>query len=206
MAGVSSLILACGLVAQVDLLAAIVRVESGGNPLALAVNGAVELVRATRDRGDAVAMARWLTAHGYNFDAGLAQVNSANLARLRLDAITVFEPCANLRAAAAILKECRERDAANGRCDLARRERASRDLVQERLEQVVVALVDERHVDGRRLQRARRAQAAEAAADDHYLLPHDRSPIDGVARYDTGLHPSAFRADAWIENRSARHE
>ena len=114
MAGVSSLILACGLAAQVDLLAAIVRRESGGNPLALAVNGAVELVRPPRDRDDAVAMARWLAGHGYNFDAGLAQVNSANLARLGLDTTTVFQPCANLRAAAVVLDECRERARARG--------------------------------------------------------------------------------------------
>src|SRR5919198_1943573 len=114
MAGVSSVILACGLVAQVDLLGGIVRVESGGNPLALAVNGAVELVRAPRSHDDAVAMARWLAAHGYNFDEGLAQVNSANLARLGLDVTTVFEPCANLRAAAAVLDECREHARANG--------------------------------------------------------------------------------------------
>jgi len=109
MAGVSALIAACGIVAQADLLAAIVRVESGGNPIALAVNGAVELVRAPRDLDDAAAMARWLAAHGYNFDAGLAQVNSANLARLGLDTSSVFEPCANLRAASRLLGECYKR-------------------------------------------------------------------------------------------------
>jgi type IV secretion system protein VirB1 len=105
----SALIIACGIRGQVELLDAIVRVESGGNAIALAVNGAVELVRAPRDLNDAVAMARWLAAHGYNFDAGLAQVNSANLARLGLDTSSVFEPCANLRAASRVLEECHER-------------------------------------------------------------------------------------------------
>jgi type IV secretion system protein VirB1 len=109
MAGLSSLILTCGVVADMDLLAAIVRVESRGNPLALAVNGTVELVRPPRDRDDAVRMARWLASHGYNFDAGVAQVNSANFARLGLDAASVFEPCANLRGAAIVLEECRGR-------------------------------------------------------------------------------------------------
>jgi type IV secretion system protein VirB1 len=109
MAGMSALIAACGIVAQADLLAAIVLVESSGNRLALAVNGAMELARVPRDRAEAAAMARWLKAHRYSFDAGLAQVNSANLARLGLDEATVFEPCPNLRAAAAILDECRER-------------------------------------------------------------------------------------------------
>ncbi len=114
MTGLSALIVACGLAGQVDLLEALVRVESGGNPIALGVNGALELVRAPRDRADALAMARWLAAHGYNFDAGLAQVNSANLARLGLDTSSVFEPCANLRAATEILRACLERSRAHG--------------------------------------------------------------------------------------------
>ncbi len=109
MTGLSALIAACGIIAHADLLDAIVRVESGGNPIALAVNGAVELVRAPRDLDDAAAMARWLATHGYSFDAGLAQVNSANLARLGLDTSSVFEPCANLRAASRLLEECYER-------------------------------------------------------------------------------------------------
>ena len=54
-------------------------------------------------------MARWLERHGYNFDAGLAQVNSANLARLGLDVVSVFDPCANLRGASRVLDECFER-------------------------------------------------------------------------------------------------
>jgi len=109
MTGLRALIVACGITGQVDLLEAIVRVESGGNAIALAVNGAVELVRAPRDLDDAAAMARWLADHGYNFDAGLAQVNSANLARLGLDTSSVFRPCPNLRAASRVLEECHER-------------------------------------------------------------------------------------------------
>lgn len=114
MNALSALIVACGIVRQVNLLVAIVRVESGGNATALAVNGTVELVRAPRDLADAVVMARWLAAHGYNFDAGLAQVNSANFARLGLDTSSVFDPCQNLRAAATVLDECGERARASG--------------------------------------------------------------------------------------------
>jgi type IV secretion system protein VirB1 len=54
-------------------------------------------------------MARWLTDRGHSFDAGLAQVNSANLTRLGLDVASVFATCANLRAASRILGECHER-------------------------------------------------------------------------------------------------
>jgi type IV secretion system protein VirB1 len=104
-----ALLLRCGLVTNAEVLAAIVSVESGGNPLALAVNGDFKLVRQPRDLGEAVAMARWLAEHGHSFDAGLAQVNSANLARLGLDAASVFDTCTNLRAASRVLEECLER-------------------------------------------------------------------------------------------------
>ena len=99
----------CGLLIEAPVLQAIVQVESGGNPYALAVNGPFELVRAPRTRDEAVAMARWLDEHGYNFDAGLAQVNSANFARLGLDVVSAFDPCANLRAASEVLGECHQR-------------------------------------------------------------------------------------------------
>src|SRR5690242_11463993 len=109
MLNVVALAAQCGLFADHEVMEAIVRVESQGNPYALAVNGGFELVRSPRNREEAVAMARWLQAHGYNFDAGLAQVNSANLARLGLYAVSVFDPCANLRAASRVLAECHER-------------------------------------------------------------------------------------------------
>lgn len=104
-----ALVLACGLVVDPEIMAAIVRVESGGSIHALSVNGGFELVREPRTRDEAVWMAGWLERHGYNFDAGLAQVNSANLARLGLDVVSVFDPCANLRAASRVLGECYER-------------------------------------------------------------------------------------------------
>jgi type IV secretion system protein VirB1 len=109
MLGIAALVVQCGILADPSLIAAIVQVESGGNPDALAVNGDFELVRAPRNREEAVAMARWLLEHGYSFDAGLAQVNSANLVRLGLDVVRAFEPCSNLQAASRVLGECYER-------------------------------------------------------------------------------------------------
>ena len=51
--------------------------------------------------------------------------------------------------------------------DLTRLEGAGRDLVEERLEEMVVAPVDERHLDLRRVSElAGRIQPAEATADD----------------------------------------
>ncbi len=109
MLAVTVLAMRCALAIDVAILQAIVEVESRGNPYALSVNGPMELVRQPRDREDAVRMARWLEEHGYNFDAGLAQVNSANLRWLGLDVASVFEPCANLRAASRVLHECYDR-------------------------------------------------------------------------------------------------
>jgi hypothetical protein len=51
--------------------------------------------------------------------------------------------------------------------DVARVERRRRDLIEQRLEQVVVTAVDQRDVDRRAREGTRRGQAAEAAANDH---------------------------------------
>jgi hypothetical protein len=57
-------------------------------------------------------------------------------------------------------------DRAQGIGDLARRERPGRDLVGERLEEMEVAAVDERHLDRRTPQLRHRPQAAETSTDD----------------------------------------
>ena len=58
-------------------------------------------------------------------------------------------------------------DPANGRRDVAWRERGHRHLVEQRLEDVMVAAVDDRESNLRAPQRARRVEPAKAAADDH---------------------------------------
>ena len=62
-------------------------------------------------------------------------------------------------------------DRAERRRDVRGRKRPRRDLVEERLEEVEVAPVDERDVGRRAPERARRLEAAEAAADDHDARP-----------------------------------
>ncbi|MFM0671076.1 lytic transglycosylase domain-containing protein [Paraburkholderia sediminicola] len=100
---------------QVDAhtLAAIVSVESGYNPYAIGVVGG-HLVRQPRSLAEALATVDMLTRLDYNFSLGLAQVNRYNLARFRETAESIFEPCANLRAAGAILSECFARAARGG--------------------------------------------------------------------------------------------
>jgi hypothetical protein len=57
-------------------------------------------------------------------------------------------------------------DAADRACDLRRREARGRHLIEQWLEQMVVAAVDDRDVDRRTAQRVRGGEPAEAGADD----------------------------------------
>lgn len=82
---------------------AIVKVESGGNPLAINVNGSRRLARQPRSKAEALAWSEWLINRGYSIDMGLTQVNSANLAKLSTSIHAMFDPCANLAAGARIL-------------------------------------------------------------------------------------------------------
>lgn len=87
---------------------AVAQVESGFNPHAIGVvRGKLE--RQPRNKAEAVATAKALEAQGFNFSIGVAQVNRYNLAKYGLDYESAFEPCANVRAGAAILKDCYDR-------------------------------------------------------------------------------------------------
>ncbi|MCF8173944.1 MAG: lytic transglycosylase domain-containing protein [Burkholderiaceae bacterium] len=82
---------------------ALVKVESGGNPLAINVNGKRRLARQPKSKQEALAWSEWLINRGYSVDMGLTQVNSANLPKLRTTTEALFDPCANLAAGARIL-------------------------------------------------------------------------------------------------------
>ena len=103
--GLEQVLAECAPQVAPDTMSAIVRVESGGNPLALNVNGAQRLARQPKNRQEALGWASWLIARGYSVDMGLAQVNSRNLQRLGVSAEQMFEPCDNLKAGARILSE-----------------------------------------------------------------------------------------------------
>lgn len=85
-------------------LLALVRAESGLDPLAIGVNRAAGRPRPT-SRPQAVTYARELIARGYDVDLGLAQINVRNLARLGLSLEDAFDPCRNLAAAGTVLRE-----------------------------------------------------------------------------------------------------
>lgn len=94
---------------HVTTLAAVVRQESAGNPFAIGVNGGVRLPRQPRNKAEAVATAEWLKANGYDFDAGIGQINVRNLGWLGMSIEDLFDPCTNLKGAATVLSDCYRR-------------------------------------------------------------------------------------------------
>jgi type IV secretion system protein VirB1 len=86
----------------------IVEYESGRRPLAIGVNGA-RLEHQPRSLGQAIATARMLRRQGYDFDAGLCQINVRGWHRLGLDEFSAFDPAENLRACQAVLLDCFQR-------------------------------------------------------------------------------------------------
>ncbi|MBJ6123623.1 lytic transglycosylase domain-containing protein [Sphingomonas mollis] len=93
---------ACAPSVHSKTMAAIVMTESGGNELAINVNGARN-PRPAANLATAIQTARAYIAAGYSVDLGLAQINSRNLGRLGLTIEQMFVPCANLAASARIL-------------------------------------------------------------------------------------------------------
>jgi len=89
-------------------LRGVVSTESSWNPYAIGVVGG-RLDRQPRTLAEAVVTARELDRQGFNFSMGLGQVNRYNLAKYGETYETVFEPCRNLKAGSAILKDCYQR-------------------------------------------------------------------------------------------------
>jgi type IV secretion system protein VirB1 len=89
-------------------LRALAQVESGFNPYAIGVVGGA-LTRQPRNLPEAISTVRQLRAQNIKFSAGLAQIYFENWPAYQLDYETVFEPCANLRAAQGVLANCYQR-------------------------------------------------------------------------------------------------
>ena len=106
------LIAACAPAIHPATAASLVQAESGGNPLAIGINGGARLSRPPATAAQAAAAAKALIAAGFSVDLGLAQINSRNLARLGLSVEDAFVPCRNLAAMQAVLQENYTRAAA----------------------------------------------------------------------------------------------
>ncbi|HTJ27561.1 MAG TPA: lytic transglycosylase domain-containing protein [Candidatus Limnocylindria bacterium] len=83
-------------------MTAVIRVESGGDPLAIHDN-TIHRSFAPRDVDEGVAWADQLLALHHSIDLGLGQINDANLPGLGMSIRDAFDPCANVHGAAAIL-------------------------------------------------------------------------------------------------------
>ncbi|MGW9761122.1 MULTISPECIES: lytic transglycosylase domain-containing protein [Burkholderia] len=106
----SMLVQQCAPSVHPTTMQAVVHTESALNPYAIGVVGG-HLVRQPRTREEAVSTVAALEAGGWNYSAGLAQVNRAHFARYKLLNGGVFDPCANLRAGSEILTDCYTRAA-----------------------------------------------------------------------------------------------
>lgn len=86
-----------------EAMVPLVLTESRGDPLRINVNKGPR-VRAASVADGAATVRRYVAA-GYTVDVGLAQINSANFARLGVSVEQVFDPCTNLRLASAVLQD-----------------------------------------------------------------------------------------------------
>jgi len=110
---------ACAPNVHVDTVAAIIQVESAGDPLALNSNrsdGTAQRIRAD-ELTEAVRLAMLEIKNGASVDVGLMQVNSRNLDRLGASLAQAFDPCTNIKLGAYILSETYERASASAESD-----------------------------------------------------------------------------------------
>lgn len=99
---IAAALLACAPNIAPVTLEAVVRVESGGNPLALHVNG-LRAQPVAHSGAEAAQIAARFIGQGYSVDLGLMQVNSRNLAALGYSVAQALDPCSNIRGGATIL-------------------------------------------------------------------------------------------------------
>ena len=86
-----------------ETLAAIAKVESGMNTLAIHVNGPGSYATEAASVNVAIVRASALLRTGRSIDLGLMQINSRNLGWLGLSVEDAFDPCRNIAAGARVL-------------------------------------------------------------------------------------------------------
>ena len=105
MLDVHSIVQTCASEIHPQTMLRVIAVESTGNPHAIGVvDGKLEWQ--PTNRAEALATARMLERHGFNYSVGLGQVNKKNFAKYGVTLEQAFDPCTNLRVASAILKDC----------------------------------------------------------------------------------------------------
>ena len=99
------LIQTCASKVAPETMAAIVEVESGGDPLAISVVGA-KLKNPPTNAVEAIEVAQQLETLGKSFSVGIAQLPAKDLAKFGLTYETAFDPCENLKVASQRLVTC----------------------------------------------------------------------------------------------------
>ncbi|TCQ02652.1 type IV secretion system protein VirB1 [Rhizobium sp. PP-F2F-G36] len=88
---------------QTEILAAVVSVESGFDPLAIRLNSDAPRPGLTQSKAEAIEAATTLVAEGHSVDLGLGGVSTYDLPRLGLSISDLFDPCLNLKATGTLL-------------------------------------------------------------------------------------------------------
>lgn len=96
---------------HISTLSAVVRHESGFNPLAIGVNAKPHRSIRPKSKDEAVQAVRDLIAQGVDFDVGYGQINVRNWKWLGVTPESIFDPCVNLASAQRVLVDCYKRAA-----------------------------------------------------------------------------------------------
>lgn len=96
---------------HITTLSAVVRHESGFNPLIIGVNGKPHRTIRPATEQEAIQTAHQLIRDGTDFDVGYGQINVRNWKWLGVTPETIFNPCVNLQAAQRVLVDCYQRAA-----------------------------------------------------------------------------------------------
>lgn len=103
-ATIDNLIQQCSTGVAPSTMAAIIKVESAGNPWAIGDNTTKTRVTPTpKNAEQAIAIATALISRGHNLDLGLSQINSANLKAYKVSVRNIFDPCTNIKVGSSIL-------------------------------------------------------------------------------------------------------
>ena len=140
------------------------------------LHGVVDRLHARREQRELVVTEVGLTGTGGHDQAVVRELDAVGAGRpgrvhdatVEIEPVDLEELDGDARDAAQHVSQRRR--------DVARREHAGRHLVEQRLEEMVVASVDQRHVDALDMsEEACSGQAAEAASDDDHVVRHSPS-------------------------------
>ena len=100
----AALISQCAPDVSPDTMNALIMTESGANPYVIA-NISDGTSKYFQDEKGAIKYAEKLISENKRFSAGLTQIYSKNFPSLNLNYKTVFDPCTNIKAGAAVLTD-----------------------------------------------------------------------------------------------------